>query len=344
MSIINNSSINQPYQLAKPKNALTARLHGKSKPERRSIQSTQATLRPNQAKPADAKNKADLTKATSANAQSAKPNKALDFLTEKVIAFCTVNATVPLAASPQDTQALAQKLQPFLDVPLEKDPIKAQKQLYLAGNALISKFRALDAKNTQPLGLVAYRGQDEFLQDIEMPSAVIMHKAQHPVTHVAYAETVLRCDLPRGTPPAFGLKLLEPGWVFAASALDPFYAKGQPEKASLKSAANNLFKNFQKPPKDSIEFSRDEFDSVMLNAHSIPLALKPKDDLERTSYGVQLFKMMNNIAKTLKKHAPKASAEAPQAACQLGIVARNKKSNQLEFHNITPEFRRLFQD
>lgn len=264
-------------------------------------------------------------------------------LTEEVIKFCTVNSKVPLPTTLEATKALAKKLQPYLDVPLEKDPAKAQKQLYLAGNDLISKFRALDTKHTQPVGLVVFRENDEFLQDIGLPNAVIMSKAQHPVTHVAYAETVLRCDLPRGTPPAFGLKLLEPGWVLAASLLDPFFAKGQPEKPSPKSFINNLTKNFQKPPKEFIEFSPDEFDSVMLNAHALSLALKAKDDLERMSYGVQLFKMMDDIAKAFKKHSRRSNNGEAQAACQLGIVSRNKKNNKLEYHNITPEFRHLFQ-
>jgi hypothetical protein len=359
MSIITNPSFTAPYGLAMAPSLHSPRMSQKQmgipaatlfqtvkKPQRHNL-SLRAQLQEDDVQLSRNSTKKTgnlINKATSAkNSNPSLKEQAVKRLTEEVIKFCTVNSNVPLPSTLEATQALAKKLQPYLDVPLDKDPAKAQKQLYLAGNDLISKFRALDTKHIQPVGLVVFREGDEFLQDIGLPNAVIMSKAQHPVTHVAYAETVLRCDLPRGTPPAFGLKLLEPGWVVAASLLDPFFAKGQQEKPSPKSFVNNLTKNFQKPPKEFIEFSRDEFDSVMLNAHALSLALKPKDDLERMSYGVQLFKMMDDVAKAFKKHSRKANAEEAQAACQLGIVSRNKKNNQLEYHNITPEFRRLFQ-
>lgn len=338
MSIIINSSATSHYGLTQRSTGLSAQPGLTQKPQRRLLM-TQATARKDAAKPVKTKSAESIQKSNLTRQQ-----QAMEFLTQKVLEFCTVNSSVPLPLKKEETSAFIKKIQPQLDVKLHKDPIKAQTQLYLAGNALIGKFRALEDKHTQPIALAIYRDGDEFLQNIDLPEAVLMKQAQHPVTHVAYGETVLRCDLPRGTPPGFGLKLLEPGWVFGASALDPFYAKGQPEKASLKSFVNNLLKNFQRPPKDSIEFDRDDYNDIQMNAHSIPLALKAKDDLERTSYGVQLFKMMGDISKALKKHAPRANAEEAQSACQLGFVTRNKKTNQLAFHNITPEYRRLFQD
>lgn len=257
-----------------------------------------------------------------------------------------VSTRVPPPLSQKETETLISRLKPFIQpsvVPLlSSDPLMAQRILYIAGSKMVQQVKNINDLDRIPIGLAVYQQTEKdpkLLKMIQMPVPYMLTEATHPVSQAAYGISLLRADLPRHLPPAFITKFLEPIWQFYARKHDKALYKPGDELQYLKKLLSSGQPDSHKS-KEALEFLPEEYDQLLLNAHSIPLGLKVTDEPSLTNYGTQLFRMWDEIIQAFEVHANKTDESN---TCKLGIICLNTKTGQLDYQDMTEPFANLWQ-